>query len=200
MSYEYDIIIVKKSDIYNITNMGIQEFKDFLHSGNKEIVDDDDDDCNFLSMLESLNIERRYSFGQYYEYANQIYESGHPFFNEKEMQDKFYEYDPFIIGKEEIAAAIEFYRKKVAEYYRTMFIPEEEYNKSLQDNSREQTQAEKISHNIKFKYIEWSKFYPYSLTGKSPVTSDTIEYEVFALVDMYRNTDWENKCGIFFGH
>lgn len=211
MGYEEEISIVNKKKVEKITSMSPAEFADYFA---KYHVSDDDDIADDLGSVETSGIyfpavarmldeSRKYSFGKYYENSGEIIKLGKPLFTNEKMQQAFDDYSPYVIGMDAVANAIEFYRQRTAEYFRLLTLSDEEYKSYvLKHGCRYENQAKRISNAIKWKYEEWANkdLTPYSLTGPTSVNSWLIEYEIFALVDLYRNTDWDNEVGIFYGH
>lgn len=214
MGYEQNIVIVEKSKADAIRNMNMLELKQYLYAKCKtedrdELIGAQTGDVDpesmfwFPAITELLGEKRVYSFGQYYANAGEIENLGEHFFTDKLVCEAFQEEDPYLIGKDAIENAIEYYRHKTSEYYKSLMLSDDEYKEyCLTHLCSFENQVDRIMHAISKKYKEWTcpSLVPYALNGPNCINSWDIEYEIFELVDMYRTTNWDKECCIFFGH
>ena len=200
MGYRHYFYRVGKQEVNDIKNMSkdelLEHFKAF-----PEVVEEDEGDTyiNFHQLLKTIGANEVFEFGKYYENEENIMKLSEPMFDLPETQKEFEYYHPVVVGKEAVECAVEFNRHKVVEYFEGLLqTPEEARQKDpIWYDSR--TIEEKIKYAIEQKIRIW-KYRPFSLEGRNMVTSWMYEYEVFQLVDLYRNTDWEKYCLIFFGY
>lgn len=202
MGYRQYFGKVKKDDVQIIKSLTSQELLDYCKQKGIEIYEDGY--ISFLDILKELKSVEVFGFGKYYENAEELLKLGIPMFEHKDVQEKFNDYYyPYIVGKEAVACAIEWQRKKILDYFKTLLLSDEEYKKINFYDKR--TREERIEEEIRDKVIEWESEWitPYNIDNDEKyglVNSWLYEYTIFDLVRMYKDTDWENECLIFYGY
>jgi hypothetical protein len=150
------------------------------------------------------------------------------FFKNKQLMERYYEHDFYIVTKEFLEYLIESYRQRVINFYNQMFLPFiEPTSGRLEDNrpflksvqadysfskekytfdfstisEDEQAALYQILHHIRDMRIEWVHLKPYDLAnGESITGSWKYEYAIFELVRIYKTFDWRKNVMIYYGY
>lgn len=199
MGYSHELWKIKNDKLSIITNLSyldvIDYFKDNYNEGD---LDDLDTTVYLPHLLSSLNAIKIYDFGKDYENSDDLITNGVPFFLNTQTSEYYEEYSPYVINKDGLLSAIEFYRLKILNYYKSFLLSDDElYQLGYFKNNNE-----RIMSDIKQKIFEWNNknHPPYNLNGDVFVNSWLYEYEIFSLVHIYKTTDWENESIVFCGH
>ena len=77
----------------------------------------------YSALIDIGDQNKVFEFGKlYYEdTSSQIYSVGMPLFENPEMQSKYENYAPYIVGKAGLLKAIEIYKTKIISYYESLF-------------------------------------------------------------------------------
>lgn len=188
MGYRNYLYKVKKKDIEKIRNMSLKELEEKYGDKNEE---------NYVSMhdlLDSSHSKRIFEFGKLYwdDTIVRIHETGEELFTDKEAQERFEDYDPYLVGKEALEVAIEIYTNKIKEMYKNL-------NDEV-DNA--ETDKEKISFYKKHiqEYMIWWKQNMVIDLEKEPITQSWLyEHLIFELVHLYKTIDFKKYDLIFLG-
>ena len=138
-----------------------------------------------------------------YDNTNAMISLGAPLFTDVNTQNRFNDYSPYVVGKGGVKNAIDFMHSQISDYFKSLTLSDDEYKEWKKTHPCIGTQKDRIKNEIMGKMEEWEdiEFPPYSLNPDQPlVTSWLYEYEIFQLVELYRETDWEKNTTIFFGH
>ena len=211
MGYTEEIYRVKKENVNNVRSLTPKElfelFKENVKPGDSDLVDDLEKDNSyqiwFPSLLNALDGIRVFDFGKDYENADDMHKNGEPLFTNEETTEEYSDYCPYLITKNALVNAIEFYRQKITNYYKSLLMSEEDYKKYQEEHFLSlETNAKRRERDVKQKITEWSneKFPPYNLDGENMINSWLYEYDIFELVFIYKTTNWDKECLIFFGH
>lgn len=211
MGYTEEIYKVKKENVDKIRSLTPKELVDFFKANCKEgdsnLISDLEEDESyhvwFPAILNALDGIRVFDFGKDYENADDMHENGESLFVDKDTIEEYGDYSPYIITKEALRNAIEFYRQKIEKYYKSLLLSEEDFKKYQEEHFvNVETNAKRRERDIKQKVCEWSnqKYPPYNLDGDNMINSWLYEYDIFELVFVYKTTNWDEECLIFFGH
>lgn len=202
MGYRQYFEKVKKEKIQEIKDLDLQGLIEYAKRKNIE-VDDENNHIFFLDILKTLGGIEVFGFGKYYENAEELCKLGEPVFNNKSVQEQYDDYYPYVVGKEAVTCAIEWQRKKILNYFQDLLLSDEEHKKNHPFDKR--TRQERIEEEIRDKVIEWESTWitPYNIENEENnriVNSWLYEYTIFDLVRIYRDTDWNTECLIFYGY
>lgn len=154
---------------------------------------------------EMFDQKKIFEFGKLYDdTAERIYSHGEPLFLNKDTQDAFCNYCPYIITKEGLKEAIEIYQEKIVNYYK--WLIEYRQPKRLPFGfviSRSKKRKDnKLQSMAEDQYFYWSNGYAIDLDedSESLTNSWMYEHEIFDLVRLYKNFDFDNNYLLFYGY
>ena len=198
MGYRHYLYLVDKvllDKIHHIT-------KDKFYKWGVEVgLVDIDDEEPYLPLYKIG--EDFFAFGKYYENTNEIQQNGKPFFKDKELLDRYEEYEPYIVGKETVLNAIEYQKSQIIKLYEDMLLRTDE--ERLEEDFNERTKEKMYEQHLRSMYSEWkngfNRVFVINLdeTNLTITTSCKYEYSIFELVRLYKATDWEKYGLIFMG-
>lgn len=151
------------------------------------------------------------------------------FFKKKDLQERYEEYDFYVVTPEFLEYIIELYTEKVRSFYKVMLDPffdgkttpseflnsiKTEYgypeNKYTFDFTKitdaQQTGLFNLIEHVKSMGVEWGvksflEMKPYDLTRGDEVTNSwKYEYTIFDLVRIYKTFDWKKNVMIYYGY
>ncbi len=206
MGYRHYMCIVERKRIEEIKNLSVDELKAYAESNG--ICDEDDEDnsfsaYSFIMALHSRNIF--HEFGKYYENAENIYKLGMPLFTNKETQDCFDDFVPYVVEQDAVLCAVEDYRQKIIEWYKKLLMTQEEYDASLEwFEERKLTQEQRVRMHLEKQLGEWENKFGYTaidtnMKSDRIVASWLYEYEIFELVHRLKTMDWDKNTLLFLG-
>ena len=142
--------------------------------------------------------EQLFDFGSY-DNAEEIYKHGDALFYSLELRKAYDDNSPIVLDKSGLLCAIEWNRNRVADIYEDLL------REKSTDKWNNQNQFDRMKVHIKNQYEEWrNEFFPelkpYDLSDRKCIVSSwKYEYQIFELVRVYKEIDWENDCIIFYG-
>lgn len=205
MGYREYFVKVKKRKINPIRKMDMDSLIEYCKANGIEV--EEDDGYRYVSihdLFRQLEAKDVFGFGKYYENYEEIQKCGKPLFKNEEVSEFFDDYNAYVVGKEAVLSAIEWQHQKILNYFKTIALPDEEYEKANPFDKR--TRAERLEGEVTSKIHEWSKMFdvkPYHLDneyGGNIVRSWLYEYTIFDLVRIYNDTNWNTECLIFYGY
>ena len=148
-----------------------------------------------------------FEFGKLYweDTAEQIQKTGIKLFKEKtELNERYDDYDAYIVGKDAVLKAIEIYHNKIKSYFESLLLSADELREKDEFWSGIEDVGERCKDAVKSKVREWNNGWgikPYDLRDNqmSIVISWLYEYEIFELVHILKTIDWEKYELIFMG-
>ena len=115
------------------------------------------------------------------------------------MREAYDDYSPIVLDESGLLCAIEWNRNRVADIYEDLL------REKSTDKWNTQSQFDRIKNHIKYQYEEWRNEYfpeltPYDLSDRKCIVSSwKYEYQIFELVRVFKEFDWENDCIVFYG-
>lgn len=209
MGYRQYFMRVKKDKIEPIRDLNKEQLLKWCKDNDVEVEEEEYEDdvyeiyMSIFGIFDKVGACEVFSFGKYYENADKIIDLGELLFKQEKTQDEFEDYYPCIVGKEAVECAIEWQRNKIVSYFKSLLLDDEEYKKINPFNTR--TRQERLENEIYGKMNEWENSYcrPYNLdidNKNKLVDSWLYEYTIFDLVRLYKDTDWNKECLIFYGY
>ena len=205
MGYRHYMYIVPRKRIEEVKDLTYEELKRYAESNGIFNEDGEDDFCaySFLSALGEHN--EFFCYGKYYENYESIQKLGTPLFSNAETMEHFEEYEPYVVERDAILCAIDYYRERVVKWCKDLIMSQEEYNAKYEPWQRDKrSREERIIAHLESQLSEWEN--PYGLSAIDTnmknnriVQSWLYEYEIFELVHKMKTMDWENNAIIFYG-
>lgn len=172
MSFRSYLVSISKEDANKIRNMTVKEIYNFY---NIEGISD------FLFKLKNV-----FEFGAYSDFDSDILKISNNFFKRKETIEELDEYYFKQIDKNCFIKIIEVVRKSIADYF-----------SELSNN------IQKTKKHIETKKRKWNDkvLVPYNIEkNKSLIDDDSYEYNIFELINIYREFDFDKDILLFVGY
>lgn len=201
MGYRHYFYLVEKEQVEKAKKMTYDELSCYA----REQGWIDEDDCFFF--CDAFNQKEIFEFGKLYfdDTAERIYSSGVPMFENEETQKEFSDYVPYIVGKNGVKTAIDIYKEKVLNYFRSLVTPECAKQKLVNFRVKpEDLDIGRVCDAVEEKILRWSNFCgtcPVNIEEKREEITNSFlfEYHIFELVRIYKYTDWEKYTVLFYG-
>lgn len=139
-----------------------------------------------------------YEFGKYVDWAFKMQEKNESIFTTEELKERYEDYAPVICTQEDFLFAIDCYKQKIIDYYKSLFELDE------REKHHKITIEEKCKHHVKSQLGEWENGF-----GLCPIDTDLshsyinrswlYEYGIFELVRTYKTFDWKNNTLVLLG-
>ena len=194
MGYRHYFYIVKKSDVEKCNNIVFDELK--------RQYGDADGYIDFDKVFPRTEV---FEFGKlYYEdTAERIYNTGKPLFGDKDCQEYFEDYYPFVVGKEGLLEAIKIYKEKVINAYQSLLGDGQEVQYPLGITMTEDiSEHDKMKNFVKSRLLWIQKYHFEDIdeTNKYKVSKSYIyEHAIFNLIHLLKVIDWDNETILFYG-
>lgn len=194
MGYRHYFYIVKKSDVEKCNNIVFDELK-------RQYGDAD----GYIDFGEVFPRTEVFEFGKlYYEdTAERIYNTGEPLFGDKDCQEYFEDYYPFVVGKEGLLEAIKIYKEKVINAYQSLLGDGQEVQYPLGITMTEDiSEHDKMKNFVKSRLLWIQKYHFEDIdeTNKYKVSKSYIyEHAIFNLIHLLKVIDWDNETILFYG-
>lgn len=194
MGYRHYFYLVKKSDVEKCNNIVFSELK--------RQYGDADGYIDFDKIFPRTEI---FEFGKlYYEdTAERIYNTGEPLFGDKDCQEYFEDYYPFVVGKEGLLEAIKIYKEKVINAYQSLLGDGQEVQYPLGITMTEDiSEYDKMKNFVKSRLLWIQKYHFEDIdeTNKYKVSKSYIyEHAIFNLIHLLKVIDWDNETILFYG-
>jgi hypothetical protein len=206
MGYRTYIGSMPKREYNKIKSMNEEQLKEFYKIENQE-----GEDYWYKGVYQYG--KELYEFGKYTDF-NPPKKSFKPFFKNKELMEKYEEYDFNIVTKEFLQYIIENYKEKISSYYNDMVNPffgekEESYSKDKPTNflnsikteynypdnnyifdfekitQEEQNALFKMIEHIRSMRNEWKGWIPFNLENDTPEITNSWKYE-YSIFELVR--------------
>lgn len=194
MGYSHYFYLVKKSDIEKCNNISFSELK-------RQYGDADSGFIDFDEIFPRIEI---FEFGKlYYEdTAIRIYKTGKPLFEDKECQEYFEDYCPFVVGKEGLLEAIKIYKENVINAYKSLLGDGQEVQCPLGITMTEDiSEYDKMKNSVNNRISRiQNSFEDIDETNKYTVSASYMyEHAIFNLIHLLKVIDWNNETILFYG-
>lgn len=201
MGYRHHMYIVPRKKVEDIRNLTYAELKEYarVHGG---LYGDDEGSWVYLNDI--VDGQEFFDFGKYYDNADEIEKLGTPLFLIEDTQEYFEEYSPYVVEKDAVICAIEYYRKKIVNWYSELLMTQEEFDATHEEWERRVKQEERIRKHLESQRREWKNRFgiiavDLNMENNRITNSRLCEYEIFELVHQFKTMDWENNTLVFYG-
>lgn len=196
MSYSYRVYKLPKPFIDECRSCEtFEDFKNIYFRGisNNQVNKDYIVEENIYPLYELGKLE--YDFGETTD-IEELYKHGNSLFKSLELNEEYFDYKPIVLEPSGILCAIEIYRNQIIKHYKRLANETEIYHKS---------QLERLRNHVEDMLDEWDNqnfpdLRPYDLSdSKNIISSWKYEYQIFELVRIYKEFDWEHYSLVFYG-
>lgn len=196
MSYRQHIAVINKEKANVARPLPYSHFiiPDFDRSLHPEMSDEEADNAEFevmeqqnaktefYNIIEQYDVKVDYTIGT----LNIPKDIGIPFYSQENVQELFEHYNPRILDKDDFAKIIDIMRQFILDYYTNLVADPKRWEAALRD-----------------KQDTWQAPYilPYNLDTKRAmmVNSFDAEYQIWEMVCIFRDVQWETETVVFFG-
>lgn len=201
MGYRHYMYIVPCSMVEEIQGMTYSELKVYAQKVGCYSATDIEE---WVDLIELIGKNDFFGFGKFYENAQNIQNLGTPLFSIDDTQRYFEEYAPYVVGRDAVLCAIEDYRQKIVNWYSSLLMTQEEFEKSKVYFPSKLNQEERIRRHLENQRDEWENSFgllAIDTDEDSPniVRSWLYEYEIFELVHRLKTMDWGKNTLVFMG-
>jgi len=202
MGYRHYFYLVDKKDVELVKDKTYEELMQIAKTYGADV--DEDEDYFYFNDKKFMNKTEIYEFGKLYwdDTADRIYSKGVPLFEKEEVQKCFYDYCPYVMGKEAILEAIEIYKTKVINYYKSLIVDGDTKEFSyFYDIEPDEIKNVDVTRHITDILYHWDRMgvIDTDFDHERISSSWMYEHQIFELVRLYKSIDWENKCLLFYG-
>lgn len=201
MGYRHYFYLIEKQEVQNIKRMTCEQLLQYVELHGWESDDD------WFSLMDVFNQKEIFEFGKLYwdNTADRIYSTGVPLFDRLEVQNSFSDYRPYIVGKSGLEMAIQIYKEKILNYFKSLVkedtIPENILALSVKPDN---LKLDGVCDAVQEKILRWSNVLgtcPVDMDEESETISNSwlFEYQIFELVRLYKSIDWEKYTVLFYG-
>lgn len=205
MGYRHYMYLIEKETVNKIKNMSEEElFNRFASAEDKAFYELNKEDKYFN--IHDIPQKEIIEFGKLYwdDTSSRIYSKGKPLFENKETQERYEDYKPYLVGKDGLIEAINIYKDKIISYYESLFkeneklcdpffhIPFAEIEKPI---------AEKCVEHCRDILGEWKRNFAIetNLEEESISKSWKYEYHIFEMVRLLKSIDFNKYEILFYG-
>ena len=202
MGYRHYFYLIEKKEVENVCDMTYNKLIDYVEKQGWEIED------GWFSLMDAFNQKEIFEFGKLYwdDTADLIYKTGVPLFKNEETQKEFSDYIPYVVGKPGLEKAIEIYKNKILNYFKSLVSPECISENILEFNIEpKDLDTAEVCLYLKDKILKWSNVFgclPINMNEDKEEISNSwlFEYQIFELVRLYKSIDWDKYTILFYGH
>lgn len=206
MGYRHYFYKVKKADIETVKNMNYEQLLEYAESNGVEVEEWSGKKSFYFNDKKFLNKVEVHEFGKLYWYdtAERIYSKGKPLFSIDQVQEKFCDYVPYVVGKEGLLEAISIYQEKVVKYYKDLLV-DGQYRRipfGITIRQEDVKSIDKLVEHIedKIRTITYLGITNVDEEEKWKVTSSwEYEHSIFNLVHILKTIDWDQDTILFYG-
>ena len=207
MGYRHYFMTANIKDCQAIENLTYKKLLGFCKLHYPESVEtlEEGEINTYVNFHKILDKDCVFEFGKLYydDTAERIYSRGKPLFLDKETQEYFRDYNPYRMGKEGLEEAIAIYRKKIIDYYKGLLVDGAEVVAPFGITfTRDDIKSiDKVHEHIKDMLYWWQSGYALNMEATTPCLTNSwlYEHEIFELVRLYKETNWDEKCLLFYG-
>lgn len=204
MGYRHYFYKVKKADVEAVKDMSFEELLKYAQANNVDV--DLEEKYFYFNDKAFLNKVEVHEFGKLYwdDTAERIYNKGVPLFTNKETQEQFDDYEPYVVDKGGVLEAITIYQEKVIDYYKGLLTDGQDYTYPLgiTIHKDDVKSIDKLVEHIedKLRKILYLGLADTNEENKWRVTrSWEYEHSIFNLVHILKSVDWETETILFYG-
>jgi hypothetical protein len=204
MGYRHYFFLVDKKDVERVKDKTYDELVEIARDYGVEIEDEDGESYFYFNDRKFMNKTEIYEFGKLYwdDTADRIYSKGVPLFENAETQKCFYDYCPYVMGQDAMLEAIDIYKGKIINYYKSLIVDGDTKEFSyFYDIEPDEIKNVEVTRHITDILYHWDRMgvIDTDLDHERISSSWMYEHQIFELVRLYKSIDWRNKCLLFYG-
>ncbi len=202
MGYRHYFYLVDKKDVELVKDKTYEELMQIAKTYGVNV--DEDEDYFYFNDQKFMNKTEIYEFGKLYwdDTADRIYSKGVPLFTKEETQKCFYDYCPYVMGKEAMLEAIDIYKEKIIRYYKSLIVDGDTKEFSyFYDIEPDEIKNVEVTRHITDILYHWDRMGVVDVNPENERISNSwmFEHQIFELVRLYKSIDWDSKCLLFYG-
>lgn len=188
MGYRNYLYKIKKSEVKRLRSMTLDEI--IKKYGNK----DDDNYVWFFDMLDK-DVKCIFEYGKLYwdDTVERIHATGERLFLNENINERFEDFDVYVVGKKAIEETINIYKDKIIKMY--------EHLLNDNDNIPDKDLIDKYEEHLKDYRLWWTRLNALNLDENNDCICDSwlYEHQIFELVRLYKTIDFEEYDLLFLG-
>ena len=203
MGYRHYFYLVDKKDVELVKDKTYEELMPIAKFYGADV--DEDDGYFYFNDSKFMNKKEIYEFGKLYwdDTADRIYDKGVPLFTDVETQKCFCDYVPYVMGADAMLEAINIYKEKIVNYYKSLLIDKDDkdFGYFYDVEPEDIKDIVRVCHHISDMLFHWDRMGVVNTDLSCDDISDSwmYEHQIFELTRLYKTIDWENKCLLFYG-
>lgn len=186
MGYRNYLYKVKKSEVKKLRSMTLEEIT-------KKYGDNEDD---YISIHDLLDNDSKciFEYGKLYwdDTIERIHATGKRLFLDENINERFEDYDVYVVGKKALEETINIYKDKIIKMYEHL-----KNNEGLTDKEI----IEKYEEHLQEYRVWWTRLNAINLNENTDCICDSwlYEHQIFELVRLYKTIDFEEYDLLFLG-
>ena len=203
MGYRHYFYLVDKKDVELVKDKTHEELVQIAKTYGADV--DEEDGYFYFNDKKFMNKTEIYEFGKLYwdDTVERIYSKGVPLFEKEEVQECFCDYAPYVMGQDAMLDAIDIYKKKIVDYYKSLIVDGDtrEFDYFYTIKPEDIKDMGDIVWHIQDMLWWWDRMgvLDTDLENERISNSWMFEHQIFELTRLYKTIDWENKCLLFYG-
>ncbi len=155
-----------------------------------------------------------YNLGSGFEYPPKNLKLYKNFFTNKELKERYEDYDPILVNDTFLKYIIERNSKKINDYYQSILSSDETLSKKIEYSYKgnkfilseltdeDSKKLYEMYSHIKSMSTEWEWGFSYNLDKEKEIITSSwkYEYSIFELVRIYKTFDWKKNVMICYGY
>lgn len=209
MGYRHYFYVANKIECEAVKDLSYNELLEYIKKKYPDSVEveeyEGEDAETYINFHKMLGQEEIFEFGKLYwdDTAERICAKGYPLFANEDTRECFKYYDPYVMGSDGLAEAINIYKQKIINYYKDLLVDGAEVIAPFGITFKRDDikSIDKVHDHIKDQLYWWqTNAVNTDLDDPRLTKSWLYEHTIFELVRLYKTIDWEKKCLLFYGY
>lgn len=189
MGYRNYLYTIPKKNVKKVRGKKLKELEEKY--GNKE----DDNYFDYKDVLKDMKCIFEYGKLYWDDTVERIHNTGEQLFLDEDVQDRFEDYDIYLVGKDALKVTIEIYENKIKEMYKKLLD-----NTNLSDEEIKYKYENHIEEYNSWWRTKWMNTINLDENDECICNSWLYEHLIFELVRLYKTIDFEKYDLVFLGY